>query len=264
MKVISVVNQKGGVGKTVTTVNLAVGLANKGKKVLAIDLDPQGSLSISLGLHEPDELNDTISNIIWYVKDNIDFDVNYAIRKHKENIDFIPANIQLATLEMQLVNSICRESILSKYIELIKDKYDIVIIDCSPSLGMLTINSLACSNEVIIPVQSQYLSVKGMQQLFSTIIEIKTQINKNLKICGILITMVDYRTNSSKDIINFINSKYSREINVFTTLIPTSVKASDMSIEGESIYKYDPHGKVAIAYKELVNEVFEILERSSI
>lgn len=257
MKVISVVNQKGGVGKTVTAVNVAIGLANQGKKVLAIDLDPQGSMSISLGIHEPDEVSDTISNIIEDIKNNVQLQDGYGVNQHIENIDFIVSNIQLASLEMQLVNTICRESILSRYMETLENIYDVVIIDCSPSLGMLTINALACCDEVIIPVQAQYLSVKGMQQLFNTIGEIKNQINKKLDICGILITMVDNRTNSSKDIITFINEKYSNAINVFNTIIPSSVKASDMSIEGKSIYTYDPKGKVAIAYKNLVDEIME-------
>lgn len=260
MKVISVVNQKGGVGKTVTAVNLAVGLAIKGKKVLAIDLDPQGSMSISLGVTQPDTVNETISNILHNIKEEIDFNTNYGINSHRENIDFIVANIQLAGLEMQLFNAISRESILSEYINKIDGMYDYVIIDCSPSLGMLTVNALACSDDVIIPVQSQFLSVKGMEQLFGTIASIKKRINQRLNVGGILITMVDNRTNSSRDIVNFIRNEYSANIKVFDTVIPNSIKISDMSIMGKSIYEYDPKGKGAMAYTNLVNEIIEVSE----
>lgn len=258
MKTIAIVNQKGGVGKTVTTVNIAVGLAKQGKKVLAIDLDPQGSMSISLGEDEPDRIVDTISNILENIKNNISFDTSFAIKNHTENIDFIASNIQLAGIEAQLINNICRELMLSKYIDMISGKYDVVIIDCSPSLGMLTINALACADEVIIPVQANYLSVKGMEQLFNTIGLIKNQINSNLNVAGILITMVDSRTKYAKDIIKFIRKTYVDKINIFKTIIPMSVKASEMSVEGKSIYEYDPKGKVAVAYTDVINEILEI------
>lgn len=255
MKVISIVNQKGGVGKTVSSVNIAAGLANQGKRVLAIDLDPQGSLSVSLGIDEPDKLDATIYNIMTNIINDIDFSSTYAIQRHQENIDFIPSNLQLAGLEIQLISILSRENILTQYIELIKCNYDVVLIDCSPSLGMLTINALACSDEVIIPVQAHYLSIKGMEQLFNTIKKIKRQINPNLEIGGILITMVDHRTNYAKDTIEFLHKTYGNTIKIFDTVIPMSIKAAEMSIEGKSIYQYDPKGKVAIAYKKAVDEI---------
>ncbi len=155
-KVFAVVNQKGGVGKTVSTVNIAVGLARKGKRVLAIDLDPQGSLTVSLGENDPDGIPITVNNILENIMNDIEFDVNYAVRKHKEGIQFVPSNLQLAGVDMQLMNSISRESILKEYIKRIEERYDYIVIDCLPSLGILTVNALACADAVVIPVQAQY------------------------------------------------------------------------------------------------------------
>lgn len=257
MKVISIVNQKGGVGKTVTTVNLAVGLANQGKKVLAIDLDPQGSLSISLGIDEPESIEDNIVNILDKIITKQEFDKSYAIRKHDENIDFISSDVQLTGLEHDIMGVlVARESILKKYIEIIKDDYDYIIIDCSPSLSMLTINALACSDKVIIPVQAHYIAMKGMDLLFETINTIKISgINKDLEVAGILITMFESRTLSSQSIIDAIQRKISKDILIFETKIPKSIQASEMGIYGISIYKYKPDGKLAIAYKSLIEEL---------
>lgn len=256
MKVISIVNQKGGVGKTVTSVNVAIGLANQGKKVLAIDLDPQGSLSISLGIDIPDEETETIATIMKMIINEEIFDEDFAIKKHKENIDFIPANLQLSGLEMELISvTMGRESVLVNYIEAIRNKYDYVIIDCSPSLGMLTINALACCDEVIIPAQAHYLSIKGMEQLFDTINKMKRKkINEKIIVKGILITMVE-RSTCSKAIIELLETSYSDSINIFDTKIPKSIKATEISIDGISIYKHDPKGKLASAYRSLIEEV---------
>lgn len=260
-KVLAVVNQKGGVGKTVSTVNIAVGLARKGKRVLAIDLDPQGSLTVSLGEHEPDNISITISTILKNIINDIEFDIEDGIMKHKENISFMPSNLQLASIDMTLMNSINRESVLKDYIKLVENQYDYVLIDCLPSLGILTVNALTAADEVVIPVQAQFLSIKGMQQLIESIKTIKRKINTKLQIAGILITMVDNRTTCAKELIKMIRASYNGKINVFQNAIPMSVKVTEMSIEGESIFEYDPKGKVAQGYESIVDELLQHFER---
>ena len=255
MNTIAIVNQKGGVGKTVTAVNLAIGLAKEGKRVIAIDMDSQGSLTVSLGYQEQDKIPITIATLMErIIEDEKVFPMD-GILHHEENIDLMPANIELAGVEVMLVHTMSRESILKEYLKIIENNYDIAILDCSPSLGMLTINALACADEVIIPVQAQYLSVKGMEQLFKTIGKVRRQINPKLSISGILITMVDMRTNYTKDIVELLHTTYDDRIRIFNSMIPLSVRASEISAEGKSIYQHDPNGKVALAYKQVVLEV---------
>ncbi len=256
-KVIAVANQKGGVGKTTTTVNLGVGLARKGKRVLLIDADPQGSLTISLGVREPDRLEYTISNIILDVINEEEMPEDKGIISHKEGIDFIPANIELSGLEVSLVNVMSRELIMRNFVQSIRDDYDYILIDCMPSLGMITINALACADTVLIPVQVSYLPVKGLQQLVKTIARVKKQLNPKLEIEGILLTMADYRTNYAKDISSAIYDTYADDINVLKTVIPTSVRAAETTIQGTSIYQYDGKGKVAKAYEKVTEEVLK-------
>lgn len=254
-KVIAVTNQKGGVGKTTTTVNLGIGLANLGKKVLLIDSDPQGSLTISLGYHEPDELDVTLADLVTEVVEEKEISFSEAILHHTEGIDFIPANIELSALEVNLVNVISREYMLKCLIDKVRDKYDVIIIDCMPSLGMLTINALVAADSVLIPVQAGFLSVKGLEQLIKTIGRIQKRINKGLVIEGILLTMVDSRTNYARDVAQLVYDTYSGIVPVFETTIPMSVRAAEISAEGSSIYEYDPKGKAAVAYKALTEEV---------
>ena len=193
--VIAVVNQKGGTGKTTTCENLGVGIANMGKKVLLIDTDPQASLTISLGYPKPDDLYPTLSDLMTKVMQDEDLKIKEGVLHHKEGVDLIPSNIELSGLEVSLVNAMSRETILKQYLDTIKKEYDYVLLDCMPSLGMLTINALAAADNVLIPVQAQYLPVKGLEQLLQTINKVRKQINPKLKIEGILLTMVDTRTN---------------------------------------------------------------------
>lgn len=252
--VIAVVNQKGGVGKTTTCVNLGVGLARKGKKVLLIDFDPQGSLTASFG-YEPDELSKTFAGILESIMNNQDFDVMDGVISHTEGIDLFPANIELSGLEISLVNTMSRETMLREYTRKASEVYDYIIIDSNPSLGMLTINALAAADSIIIPVQAQFLPMKGLEQLLVTVNKVRRQINPSLKIDGILLTMVDTRTNFAKDIVNLVTEVYGDNIRIFDKPIPPSVRASEASAEGKSIFTYDSKNKIAMAYNSLVDEV---------
>lgn len=256
-KVIAIANQKGGVGKTTTTVNLGVGLANEGKRILLIDCDAQGSLTESLGYPTPDNIPVTLSSLMEDVINERELKPDYGVLHHKEGVDLIPANIELSGMETALVNIMSRERILKDYIEQVKNNYDYVLIDCTPSLGMLTINALTAANEVIIPVQAHFLPAKGLEQLIKTVHKVKRQINPNLKIGGILMTMVDTRTNFAKDISNLIKSAYGNNLRIFHTEIPLSIRAAETAVAGKSIFSYDKNGKAAAAYKALTKEVLD-------
>ncbi len=255
--VMAVVNQKGGTGKSTTCENLGIGLANEGKRVLLIDSDPQGSLTISLGYPRPDELEVTLTDILSKVIREQEISAEEGIIRHVEGVDLLPANIELSGLEVSLVNVMNREKILKQYIDTVKDRYDFVLIDCGPSLGMLTINALAASDSVMIPVQAQYLPAKGLELLLQTVNKVRKYINPKLRIEGILLTMVDSRTNYARDISNLIRNAYGGKLHVYKTDIPQSVRASEISAEGKSIYEHDPRGKVADAYRTLTKEVMK-------
>lgn len=254
-KVISVSNQKGGTAKTVSCVNLGIGLAKEGYRVLLIDADPQGSLTISLGYPEPDLMDYTLANIMIDLVNEEPLQLEKAILHHEEGVDLIPANIELSAIEITLVNVMSRELILRTLVEQLKDLYDFIILDCMPSLGMMTINALACADSVLIPVQAAYLPVKGLQQLIRTVGRVKRQLNPKLEIEGILMTMVDRRTNYAKEIAQMVFDTFSSSIKVFKTEIPISVRVAEVSVEGSSIYTYDPKGKAAAAYTALTKEV---------
>ena len=254
-RVIAIANQKGGVGKTTTTSNLGIGLAKQGKKVLLIDADAQGSLTASLGNTEPDAIEITLASVMGSLIKDEEVEPMEGILHHEEGIDLMPGNIELSGLEVSLVNVMSRERIMQEYISMVQDYYDYILIDCMPSLGMITINAFACADSILIPVQAAYLPVKGLQQLIKTIGKVKRQINPKLEIEGILLTMVDSRTNYARDISAMLKEAYGSRVKIFTNIIPISVRAAEISAEGVSIYKHDPKGKVASAYNSLTEEV---------
>lgn len=254
-KVIAVTNQKGGVGKTTTTENVAIGLALNGCNVLIVDFDPQGDLTSCLGWKNNDSLEHSVSSMLDdYINDN---DINYEslILHHEEHVDLIPANIELADFEMRLVSVINREQTLSNCIEPLRNQYDYIFIDCPPSLGMLTVNALSAADEVLIPVQTQYLPAKGMTKLLQTVGKVQRKINSNLKITGIVMTLADLNTNLTKSTIETIRESFGKNIRVFDTIIPKATKASEASISGKSIYAYAKDSKVALAYLNLTKEL---------
>ncbi len=238
-KVIAIANQKGGVGKTTTTSSLGIGLAKQGKGVLVIDADAQGSLTASLGFTEPDKLDVTLANVLEKVINDEEMEPDYGILKHEEGIDLMPGNIELSGLEVSLVNVMSQEIMLRSYLDRIKDGDDYILIDCMPSLGMITINAFACADSILIPVQAAYLPVKGLEQLIKTIGKVKRQINPKLEIEGILLTMVDNRTNYARDITALLIETYGSRVRIFENSIPMSVRAAETSAEGISIYEHD-------------------------
>ena len=260
-RVIALTNQKGGVGKTTTALNLGVSLVKQGKRVLLIDSDAQANLTMSLGIARPDDLPRTLSAVMQNVIDDRPADVQKTILHHEEGVDLIPANIELSGLEVRLINAISRESVLKTCVNEVRKDYDYILIDCMPSLGMMTINALAAADSVMIPTQPHYLSAKGLELLLRSVSKVKRQINPGLRIDGILMTMVMPRANISKEIITTVKNAYGQKIRVFDTQIPHSVRAVEATAEGKSIFAYDKGGKVATAYEQFGKEVAEIGEK---
>ena len=205
-KIYSICNQKGGCAKTMTSVSLGIGLAREGKRVLLVDMDAQASMTASLGYTQPDQMEVTLATVMEKIMEDKPLAAGEGILHHTENIDLMPANIELSGMEVSLVNVMGRETIFREYLKMVKDTYDVVILDTMPSLGMLTINALAAADEVLIPVQAQYLSIRGLEQLIRTIGRVKRQINPALSIGGILITMADMRTNYARDIVELLHT----------------------------------------------------------
>jgi len=261
-KITALCNQKGGVTKTTTTANLGIGLAMEGRKVLLVDIDPQADLTASLGWRDTDSLPVTLATIMERAMNDEDVNPKSAILNHNEGVDLIPASIDLSSTEVSLVNAMSREYALKTCLEPLKQDYDHIIIDCPPSLSMLTLNALVASDSVIIPVQAQYLPAKGMTQLMKTIAKVRKQVNPNLKVDGIVLTLADMRTNLARLTAETLKEQYGSMLRIFKTQIPVAVKAAEISAAGQSIYAYDKGSKVAQAYSEFTKEVLKNGEKT--
>ena len=223
-----------------------------------MDADAQGNLSDSLGYHEPDSLSVSLATMLVKSMTEEPYEPKEGILHHHEGIDLMPGNIELSAVEVALVNTMSRETIMRSYIDSVKADYDYILIDCMPSLGMMTINALAAADSVIIPVQAHYLPAKGMTQLLQTVARVRRQINPKLAVDGVLLTMVDNRTNFAKDISFVLRQDYGDKLRVFNTEIPLSIRAAETSAKGKSIYAHDPKGQVAEAYAAFTKEVHDI------
>jgi chromosome partitioning protein len=254
-KTIFVGARKGGVGKTMTAASLGFGLARQGKRVLLLDCDSQHSLTVSLGVREPEKQPVTLTTVMTDIIEERDIEPAMGILTHKEGVDFLPTNGSLTGIELALLQLIGRETILRQYIDKVKSDYDFIIIDTAPTLDLLTVNALAAADSVIIPVCPKFLDALGLEQLLKAVAQIKRQINPSLTIGGILLTMVDRRTRLTQEVIASIENAYGKNIRIFGEHIPRSVKAAECSAQGVSIFTHDPSGKVAAAYEALAREV---------
>lgn len=256
--IVALVNQKGGCTKTASAVNLGVGLAREGKRVLLVDNDPQASLTVSLGFAHPETLFPTLADLMVRTVNGEPNVPGEGILHHPEGVDLLPANTELAGVEVALANVADRHTILKRVLQPYRDVYTHILIDCGPSMGMLTLNAMAAADRIIIPMQAQYLPVKGVEQLLKNISNAKRFVNPGLKIDGILISMLDARTKSSRYISTLIHEVYGGHIKVFDTTIPRSIRVAEAAAYGRSVFAHDPHGRAAMAYEDLTKEVLDL------
>ncbi|MFS0347509.1 ParA family protein [Corynebacterium striatum] len=249
--IISMCNQKGGVGKTTSTINMGACLAELGRKVLLVDLDPQGALSAGLGLTH-DQIEDTIYDVMLDSQTSIHSAIQHT---SVPNLDLVPANIDLSAAEIQMVNEVGREHTLARALRPIRRDYDFIIIDCQPSLGLLTVNALACSQGVIIPMECEFFSLRGLALLTDTVDKVSERINFDLEVMGILVTMFDRRTKHAREVMDRVVEYFGDK--VFDTVITRTVRFPETSVAGEPITSWAPSSQAAQQYRNLAKEVIE-------
>ena len=264
-KIITIANQKGGVGKTTLVLNLGAALSLMDYKVCLIDCDPQANMTMALGYPQPDELPVALPHLMQeLISIGLKIEKSELMPKRQyilntQGFDFIPSNIELIGVESILYTAINRENVLKKIADYIKNDYDYIIIDTMPSLNFTTINALNSSDNIIIPMQPQYFSAKGLELLLSTISNVKDTLNRNLEITGVLITMYDTRLKFHKEVIDTVNKAYGKNLNIFDTKIPISIRVTEMQANSRNLFQCDPNGKIAVSYKKFAEELLMCL-----